>query len=200
MRTDAGAIARVVAFTVVSLAFVFILVTVFGQFRFDSRSSYSAVFSNVSGLKGGNFVRIAGVEVGKVSDLKLEKDGTVHVDFAIDKGLRLTEGTKASVRYENLIGDRYLALEDGPGPPRRLPQNATIPLARTSPALDLDALIGGFRPLFRALDPDQVNGLTSALIAAFQGQGVTINSILAQAASLTNTLADRDHLIGQVVV
>lgn len=88
MRTNAGAIARVVAFTVVSLAFVFILVTVFGQFRFDSRTSYSAVFSNVSGLKGGNFVRIAGVEVGKVSDLKLQKDGTVRVDFAIDKGLR----------------------------------------------------------------------------------------------------------------
>lgn len=116
MRTDAGAIARVVAFTVVSLAFVFVLVTVFGQFRFDSRTSYSAVFSNVSGLKGGNFVRIAGVEVGKVKDLKLEKDGTVHVDFAIDRDLRLTEGTKASVRYENLIGDRYLA-RGRAGPP-----------------------------------------------------------------------------------
>src|ERR1700739_4642905 len=146
MRTSPGAIARVVAFTVVSLAFVFILVTVFGQFRFDSRTSYSAVFSNVSGLKGGNFVRIAGVEVGKVGHLKLDKDGSVHVDFAIDKGLKLTEGTKASVRYENLIGDRYLSLEDGPGSPRRLPQGATIPLARTSPALDVDALIGGFAP------------------------------------------------------
>ena len=99
MRTNAGAVARVVAFTVVSLAFVFILVTVFGQFRFDSRTPYAAVFSNVSGLKGGNFVRIAGVEVGKVSHLKLNKDGTVNVDFSIDKGLRLTEGTKASVRY-----------------------------------------------------------------------------------------------------
>src|ERR1700755_3342112 len=109
MRTNTGAIARVVAFTVVSLAFVFILVTVFGQFRFDSRTSYSAVFSNVSGLKGGNFVRIAGVEVGKVSKLKLEKDGTVHVNFAIDKGLRLTEGTKGPGRYEKLIGDAGFA-------------------------------------------------------------------------------------------
>src|SRR6201996_786056 len=199
MRTDAGAIARVVAFTVVSLAFVFILVTVFGQFRFDSRTSYSAVFSNVSGLKGGNFVRIAGVEVGKVSDLKLEKDGTVHVDFAIDKGLRLTEGTKAVVRYENLIGDRYLALEDGPGPPSRLAPGATIPLARTSPALDVDALIGGFRPLFRALDPDQVNALSGELLRIFQGQGGTIASVLAQTSTLTTTLAGRDELIGQVI-
>ena len=73
------------------------------------------MFTNVSGLKGGNFVRIAGVEVGKVKELTLHKDGTVTVDFAIDKGLTLTEGTKAAVRYENLIGDRYLALEDGPG-------------------------------------------------------------------------------------
>src|ERR1700749_3109279 len=133
MRTDAGAIARVVAFTVVSLAFVFILVTVFGQFRFDSRVSYSAVFTNVSGLKGGNFVRIAGVEVGKVKDLTLRKDGTVTVDFALDKNLTLTEGTRAAVRYENLIGDRYLSLEEGPGSVRRLQPGSTIPLARTSP-------------------------------------------------------------------
>src|SRR3978361_1309009 len=199
MRTNAGAIARVVVFTVVSLAFVFILVTVFGQFRFDARTSYSAVFSNVSGLKGGNFVRSAGVEVGKVSHLKLNKDGTVHVEFAIDRGLTLTEGTKASVRYENLIGDRYLALEDGPGPPRRLPQNATIPLARTSPALDVDALIGGFRPLFRALDPDQVNALSGSLLKVFQGQGGTISSVLAQTSVRTTTLAGRDQLIGEVI-
>ena len=104
-----------VLFTAMCLVFMFVLVTVFGQFRFDSRNTYSAVFTNVSGLKGGNFVRIAGVEVGKVKDMTLHKDGTVTVEFAIDKGLTLTEGTKAAVRYENLIGDRYLSLEEGAG-------------------------------------------------------------------------------------
>jgi phospholipid/cholesterol/gamma-HCH transport system substrate-binding protein len=198
-RNTFRAATGVVLFTVVCLAFVFILVTVFGQFRFDSRASYSAVFSNVSGLKGGNFVRIAGVEVGKVRDLKLHKDGTVTVDFAIDRGLTLTEGTKAAVRYENLIGDRYLSLEDGPGPTRKLQSRATIPLARTSPALDVDALIGGFRPLFRALDPEQVNALSGELLRVFQGQGATISSVLAQTSALTTTLADRDKLIGDVI-
>lgn len=193
------AVTRVALFTVVCLAFVFILVTVFGQFRFETRASYSAVFSNVSGLKGGNFVRIAGVEVGKVKDLKLHKDGTVTVDFAIDKALSLTEGTKAAVRYENLIGDRYLSLEDGAGPTRKLQPGQTIPLARTSPALDVDALIGGFRPLFRALDPDQVNALSGELLRVFQGQGATISSVLAQTSALTTTLADRDKLIGEVI-
>ena len=114
-RATVRAAVRVALFTVMCLVFIFVLVTVFGQFRFESRSSYSAVFTNVSGLKGGNFLRIAGVEVGKVKDLTLHKDGTVTVDFAIDKGLTLTEGTRAAVRYENLIGDRYLSLEEGPG-------------------------------------------------------------------------------------
>lgn len=192
------AVTRVVLFSAMCLAFVFLLVTVFGQFRFDQRVAYSAVFTNVSGLKGGNFVRIAGVEVGKVSQLKLHKDGTVTVDFDIDKGLTLTDGTKAAVRYENLIGDRYLALEDGPGT-RRLHPGQTIPLTRTSPALDVDALIGGFRPLFRALDPDQVNALSGQLLRVFQGQGGTISSVLAQTSALTTTLAGRDRLIGEVI-
>ena len=198
-RATVRAAVRVALFTVMCLVFMFVLVTVFGQFRFESRSSYSAVFTNVSGLKGGNFVRIAGVEVGKVKDLTLHKDSTVTVDFAIDKGLTLTEGTRAAVRYENLIGDRYLSLEEGPGSVRKLQPGSTIPLARTSPALDVDALIGGFRPLLRALDPDQVNALSGELLKVFQGQGGTISSVLAQTSALTTTLAGRDELIGQVI-
>ena len=197
-RTPRG-ITRVVLFTALCLAFMFVLITVFGQFRFDTRTTYGAVFTNVSGLKGGNFVRIAGVEVGKVKSLTLQRDGTVTVEFAVDNGLTLTEGTRAAVRYENLIGDRYLALEEGPGEPRRLQAGQIIPLRQTSPALDVDALIGGFRPLFRALDPDQVNALSGELLRVFQGQGGTVASVLAQTSTLTSTLAGRDQLIGQVI-
>lgn len=193
------AVTRVMMFTALCAVFMFILVTVFGQFRFDSRATYNAVFTNVSGLKGGNFVRIAGVEVGKVRSMTLRKDGTVNVEFAIDKNLTLTEGTKAAVRYENLIGDRYLSLEEGAGSVRKLLPGQTIPVERTSPALDVDALIGGFRPLFRALDPDQVNALSGELLQVFQGQGGTISSVLAHTSALTSTLAGRDQLIGQVI-
>lgn len=198
-RKLSSIIARVALFTVVCLVFTFTLVAVFGQLRFEDRTGYQAVFTNISGLKSGNFVRIAGVEVGKVGDLSLHHDGTVTVGFAIDKDIRLTEGTKAVVRYENLIGDRYLALDEAPGPPRRLPPGATIPLARTSPALDIDALIGGFRPLFRALDPDQVNALSGQLLRIFQGQGGTLASVLSQTSVLTSTLAGRSELIGELI-
>jgi len=180
------------------LTFTFALVTVFGQFRFDSRTAYHAVFTEVSGLKGGNFVRVAGVEVGKVTDLHLHRDGTVSVDFAVGEEIHLTEATKAVVRYENLVGDRYLALENGSGSSvRPLQPGATIPVSRTSPALDVDVLIGGFRPLFRALDPDQVNALSSELLNVFQGQGATVTSVLSETSALTATLAGRDELLRQ---
>jgi phospholipid/cholesterol/gamma-HCH transport system substrate-binding protein len=190
---------RVALFTVVCLVFTFALIATFGQLRFDDRTGYQAVFTNISGLKSGNFVRVAGVEAGKVGDLNLHRDGTVTVGFAVNKGVHLTEGTKAVVRYENLIGDRYLALEEGPGSPRPLPPGSTIPVSRTAPALDVDALIGGFRPLFRALDPDQVNALSGQLLRVFQGQGGTLASVLAQTSSLTSTLAGRSELIGDLI-
>ena len=154
----------------------------------------------MSGLESGNFVRIAGVEVGKVKKISIQDDGTAVVEFSADNSVVLTEGTKAVIRYQNLIGGRYLALEEGPGGTGQLKPGDTIPLDRTSPALDLDALIGGFRPLFHALDPNQINTLSSELIKAFQGEGATIGSFLARTAALTNTLADRDQLIGQVIV
>lgn len=190
---------RLGVFVVVCVLGIFAIFAVFAQFRFQEGRTYNAEFSNASGLKSGQFVRIAGVEVGKVRDVTLNRDATVTVAFTADDTVTLTRGTRAVIRYDDLIGGRYLELQEGPGDVSALPVNGTIPSSQTFPALDLDALIGGFRPLFRALDPDQVNALASQLIQALQGQGPTIGSFLAQTAALTNTLADRDDLIGQVI-
>jgi len=184
--------------TVCTLGIVAII-AIFGQLRFQPEKTYNAVFSSVSGLKDGNFVRIAGVEVGKVRNISIRDDTTVNVEFTTDKSVVLTEGTRAVIKYQNVVGDRFLALEEGPGGVKPLQPGQAIPLERTQPALDLDALIGGFRPLLRALDPDQANALTGQLIAVFQGQGPTISAFLAQTASATSTLADRDQLIGDVI-
>ena len=195
-----GALWRLAVYAFVCVVGAFGLIAVFAQLRFQSEKTYTAQFANVSGLEGGNFVRIAGVEVGKVKSIDIQPDSTVLVRFTAADNVVLTEGTRAAIRFADLVGGRYVALEEGAGAVKRLHPGDTIPLSRTEPALDLDALIGGFRPLFRALDPEQVNKLTGQLIAAFQGQGATIGSFLSQAAALTNTLADRDQLIGQVIV
>jgi phospholipid/cholesterol/gamma-HCH transport system substrate-binding protein len=195
-----GAVARLAVFVVVCLLGTFALLAIYAQFRFDDGKTYTAIFSNVSGLANGNFVRVAGVEVGKVAHISVNADGTASVQFSANDTVVLTEGSKAAIRYDNVIGGRYLELLEGAGGTRKLTADATIGLDRTAPALDLDALIGGFRPLFRALDPNQVNALSGELISAFQGQGDSIGSFLTQTAALTGALADRDQLIGQVVV
>jgi phospholipid/cholesterol/gamma-HCH transport system substrate-binding protein len=195
-----AAVVRLAIYAVISLLGAAVIFAIFGQLRFDNQKTYNAVFANVSGLANGNFVRIAGVEVGKVKSIVVQDSSTIRVEFGVDESVVLTEGSKAVIRFEDLLGKRYMALEEGAGDVKRLSPGATIPLNRTEPALDLDALIGGLRPLFRALDPKQINGLTGALVAAFQGQGGTINTILSQAAALTTTLADRDRLIGQLIV
>jgi phospholipid/cholesterol/gamma-HCH transport system substrate-binding protein len=202
MRQNLSAAAwRFGVFAAVCLLGAFALVMVFAQLRVQGvgEKSYKAVFSTVSGLAGGNFVRIAGVEVGKVKDITINNEGNAVVEFAVDDSVVLSDGSKAYVRYDNPIGGRFLELADGPGEGKRLPPDGTIPVDRTRPALDLDAVIGGFRPLFRALSPDQVNALSGDLIQAFQGQGATINSLLTQTAAFTNTIADRDTLINEVV-
>jgi phospholipid/cholesterol/gamma-HCH transport system substrate-binding protein len=194
-----GAAWRLVVFLTVCAFGTFALLTVFAQFRFGGGRSYFAEFTGVSGLKSDDMVRIAGVEVGKIQKISFNADATVRVEFATDDSVVLTEGTRGAIRYDNVIGGRYLALEEGPGGLKTLQPGQTIPVARTQPALDLDSVIGGFKPLFRALDPDQVNELSGQLISALEGQGATIGSFLEQAAVVTNTLADRDQLIGQVV-
>jgi phospholipid/cholesterol/gamma-HCH transport system substrate-binding protein len=198
MRITGTAI-KLGAFALVLLMFTAIIIVVFGQLRFDRTTGYTAIFKNASGLRSGQFVRASGVEVGKVDKVELIDGGTsVKIDFSVDRSLPLFQGTSASIRYLNLIGDRYLELKRGDDE-KRLPAGGTIPVEHTQPALDLDALIGGFRPLFRALDPNKVNNIAQSIITIFQGQGGTINDILDQTGELTSALADRDQAIGEVV-
>ena len=198
-REVAAVLLRVGAFLTVCALGVFALLAIFANLRFGEGNTYRAEFSDISGLKSGDFVRIAGVEVGQVKDISIEPNAVVIVDFSSDDTVHLTQGSKALIRYDNLIGGRYLELQEGAGSVDALAPGGTIPLERTRPALDLDELIGGFRPLFRALDPDQVNVLSSQLIKVFQGQGATIGSFLTQTGSMTSTLANRDELIGEVI-
>ncbi|UYP19495.1 MCE family protein [Rhodococcus sp. Z13] len=181
---------------VVILAGLFV---VFGQVRFGEHTRYQAVFEEVSGLEEGQFVRVSGVEVGRVSAVDFAEDNRIDVTFEVDSSYTPTRATVATVRYLNLVGDRYLELSEGPGDPTPMVPGETIGTDRTRPALDLDVLIGSFTPLFRALDPDQVNRLSADLITVLQGQGGTVESVLAHTASLTSDIADRDVLVGQVV-
>jgi phospholipid/cholesterol/gamma-HCH transport system substrate-binding protein len=147
--TYRAALWRLGAFTTACAAVLFVLVVVFGQVRFDDSANYKADFNNIGGLETGNFVRIAGVEVGKVSKVSLLPDSKVRIQFDLDHRVVLTRATTAVIRYADLLGGRFLELDEGTGDGHgiRLQSGQTIAVDKTFPALDLDSLIGGFRPL-----------------------------------------------------
>src|SRR6201999_3611323 len=190
---------KVIIFTVAMLLVSAGLVVVFGDFRFGPESTYHATFIDASRLKAGQKVRIAGVPVGAVSGVKLNKDNTIAVKFGIDKRYTLYSSTRAVVRYENLVGDRYLEITSGPGELRKLPAGATINAQHTQPALDLDALLGGLRPVLKGLDADKVNTVSSAVIELLQGQGGALSNVLADTSAFSTALSQRDQLIGDAI-
>jgi phospholipid/cholesterol/gamma-HCH transport system substrate-binding protein len=190
---------KVSIFTIVMLLVAAGLVVVFGQFRFAGGGTYHATFTEASRLKSGQDVRIAGVPVGSVKKIKLNPDNTVDVAFDVNDRYQLYTSTRAAVRYQNLVGDRYLEITSGPGELRKLPAGATIPKENTQPALDLDALLGGLRPVLKGLDGTKVNEVSNAVIELLQGQGGALSNMLANTSSFTQDLAARDQLIGDVI-
>jgi phospholipid/cholesterol/gamma-HCH transport system substrate-binding protein len=195
----AAPLVKLVMFAVVTIALTAMLATTIASIGFGTRTDYRAQFTDVTGLLPGDDVRIAGVKVGEVSAIKVVRNSVAEVTMSVQRSQRLDVGTLARVRYRNIVGQRYIALTEGPGANTRLRPDGLIPLAQTQPALDLTVLFNGFRPLFTALDPKQVNTFAYEIIRVLQGEGGTINSLLARTASLTNTLADRDALIGSVI-
>ena len=186
-------------FTTVSLVVTTVLAMIMGNFGFGSTTEYKALFSSASLLTKGDDVRVAGLVVGSVKKVEIHDRNHALVTFAVKSDVPLTTASHADIRFLNLVGDRYLSLSQGdPGAPR-LPGKATIPMSQTTPALDLTALFNGFQPLFTALDPKEINDLSLNLVKVLQGEGGTIQGLLARTASLTNSLADRDQLIGQVI-
>ena len=157
------------------------------------------MFTDVSRLKPGQSVRVAGIRVGTVDSVSLQPDKKVVVKFDADRNVVLTEGTRAAVRYLNLVGDRYLELVDGPGSTKHLPAGGQIPVNRTAPALDLDLLLGGLKPVTQGLNARDVNALTSGLLQVFQGQGGTLDSLFAKTTSFSNALADNDQTVQQLI-
>ncbi|BCI79512.1 mammalian cell entry protein [Mycolicibacterium sp. TY66] len=190
---------NVTVFTVVMLLVAAGLVVVFGQFRFASSNTYHANFTDASRLKAGEDVRIAGVQVGSVKSVKLKNDNTVDVKFTLNDRYQLYSSSRAVIRYQNLVGDRYMEVTSGPGELRKLPAGGTVVLANTQPALDLDALLGGLRPVVKGLDGKKVNEITAAMIEALQGQGGALSDLLSNTGSFSQTLADRDQLIGDTI-
>jgi phospholipid/cholesterol/gamma-HCH transport system substrate-binding protein len=191
---------KLIIFALVTLVTFGTLAATIANISFGDRSTYSAVFTDVTGLAKGQDVRIAGVRVGEIASIGIYKDRTsAVVEFRAARSTVLTRGTVATIKYRNLVGERYLALSQGSGAATPLRDGDMLARDHTQSALDLTVLFNGFKPLFAALSPKDVNDLSAEIISVLQGEGGNINSLLSRTASLTSTLADRDQIIGRTI-
>lgn len=197
-RTSVDLVKLLVFVVVTSLATTVLVVTI-GNLDFGSSREYRAEFTDATGVTKGDDIRVAGVRVGTVSEVEIVDRTRALITFSVDRDTSVNGGTNAAIRYRNLVGQRYISLTQEVGDTRRLPAGSTIPVSRTTPALDLTVLFNGFKPLFEALSPDDVNQLSYELIQVFQGEGGTLEGLLAHTASVTSTLADRDQVIGDLI-
>lgn len=195
-----SALIKLLLFLVLTGGATFILMLTLGNLSFTDRTEYRAVFDDVTGVAKGDDVRIAGVAVGAVDGVEVVDGNKALVTFQVDSDTPLTKNTNVRIKFRNLVGQRYLALEQGAdGASTRLEAGATIPADRTQEALDLNVLLDGFKPVFQALSPDDINTFTFEIVQTLQGESGNVESLLATTSSLTNTLADRDQLIGDVI-
>ncbi|GAA1921896.1 MlaD family protein [Nocardioides lentus] len=189
----------VVFFVVTALATSLLVITI-GNLTFGEQREYKADFVDATGVVKGDDVRVAGVKVGTVKDVQVvDETDLARVTFTVAEETAVTGATDVAIRYRNLVGQRYLALTQEIGDADRLPVGTVIPVERTDPALDLTVLFNGFKPLFRALSPADLNQLSGEIIQVFQGEGGTVESLLERTASVTSTLANRDQLIGDLI-
>jgi phospholipid/cholesterol/gamma-HCH transport system substrate-binding protein len=198
-KKTAGDALKLGIFIVVTTLATALLAITIGNVTFGSTKSYKAVFSDVTGVVKGDDIRVAGVKVGSVEGVEILDRTQAVVSFNVQDETKVTESTFATIRYRNLVGQRYIALTEGDGGPEVVREGGTIPIDRTTPALDLTVLFNGFKPLFAAMNPEDVNKLSYELIQVFQGEGGTLEGLLDSTASVTNTLASRDQLIGDLI-
>jgi phospholipid/cholesterol/gamma-HCH transport system substrate-binding protein len=191
---------KLIVFTVVIALATGLVALTIANVTLTATTRYLARFTDVSGLLVGDDVRIAGVRVGSVDSIELVDRRIAQVGFSIDSQLRVPVSVTASVLYRNLFGQRYLALARGPGPVgQSLAAGGLIPIEHTTPPLNLTVLFNGFKPLLVGLDPAQLNRLSWEIVQVLQGQGGTVESLLASTSSLTKDIADRDQVIGELI-
>ncbi|MFI5776743.1 MCE family protein [Nocardia sp. NPDC051570] len=161
-------------------------------------TGYTAIFTDVSGLRTGGDVRMSGVPVGKVTSIILDQD-KARVGFTVRSDQPLYADTGLAVRFRDFTGQRYLALEQSQPLSGVLPAGATIPVERTAAPFDFSKLFNALRPIFTTVDPAQVDLFMRTVLALVQGQDPTGDKMLTSVATITANLAQRQAVLRLLV-
>lgn len=186
-------------FAVIALLLTYIIWSTLERSVSGSTDGFTTYFNDASGLAEGDDVRMAGVRVGRVDSIDLD-DGRARVTFDVQRDQQVFSNTQAAIRYQNLIGQRYLSLTLAEGVEDQVPLAAGSTLQQPSEdSFDVTALLAGFQPVFETLEPEQINALSNGIVQAFQGDEVSLSNTIRQVGILASDMADRDVVLGQII-
>ena len=121
----------------------YLSVTIAGVSGYSSENYHLvARFDSSSGLKEGAFIEIAGVKVGKVNEIELDKESFESVaTFVFEEGIILSDDTIASIRTAGIIGDKFVKIS--PGASDEL-LNAGDEIIETEPSISIEELVSKY--------------------------------------------------------
>jgi len=159
------------------------------------QSRYAAEFAQSGDVRAGDSVRVAGMDVGQVTDTRLEYDH-VLVSFRVDRRVRLGADTVAAIKLATLLGSRYLELH--PAGTRQLP-GGRIVLAHTSVPYDLQQVLQTGTPLLEDLDPNKLRAALRAVSNNLRGDGPKIGAALDGLSRLSAVVVARRDQIAHLI-
>ncbi len=159
-------------------------------------TSYTADFANASGITAGDDVRVAGIEVGKVTSIRLER-GVVHVEFTAEKGLAIAKSARAEIKLATILGQHYLDVVPGKGD--RLNGGDTIPLAQTKSAYTIDKFQVDANEAVQTIDKGALAEAVDTLTHNLDGDPAANREALKGIAQVSKTISSRDDELSRLI-
>jgi phospholipid/cholesterol/gamma-HCH transport system substrate-binding protein len=186
---------KVLVFALVSAIFTAALAVKIGNLQlFTHNYGLSAQFANAGGVFRGDDVKLAGVDVGRVSRTLIQ-NGKGVVEFSVDDKVKLTTDSIVAIRWRNVLGQRFLYLYPGDGKGRVLKAGDVIPVDHTQDAADIGQFLNELGPILRAIDPDKANAFLDAVNTALSGNEAAVQGLIDNGAVLASQLGSMDKEI-----
>jgi phospholipid/cholesterol/gamma-HCH transport system substrate-binding protein len=164
---------------------------------FSHQTTYQAQLTDATGLQTSDDVKIAGVTVGQVTGISVQR-GMAVVRFQVDNSVHLRASTQVGLKWHNLLGQQFLYLYPGPTG-ARLVADATIPASHDVASASVGALLNALGPFLSAISPQQANVFVESVLAALQGNESQVNQLINDSATVSSTVGSLDSQVGQVI-
>jgi phospholipid/cholesterol/gamma-HCH transport system substrate-binding protein len=185
-------------FVVIALVLLVTLAIRVGNISlFTHRTTYRAQLADVTGLQPKDAVKIAGVSVGQVTGISVQRDHAL-VTFSISNDVHLRSSTKSGLQQNNVLGQQFLYLY--PGSTGRIIQSGdVIPLSQSVADPGVGAFLNALGPFLSAVNPAQANTFVQSVLEALQGNQNKVDQLIDDSATVSQTIGSLDTQVGQVI-